>query len=121
MRLRLPTLLAWLTASLLLAAPTKEQQRALDGAFAGIVKGGDRLGARDLARYALEATAAGEAPAKVAQALELLRTQQELRPGACGFRQLPLVPRATRGQGPQRRPVRLPEPARAGAGSWRPA
>lgn len=85
MRLRLASLLACLTAGLLLAAPTKEQQRSLDGAFAGIVKGGERLAARELARYALEATAAGEAPGKVAQALELLRSQQELRKGHADF------------------------------------
>jgi len=76
---RLATLLALLLASLLSAAPTKEQQRALDGSYAGILKAGERLAARDLARYALEATAAGESPAKVAQALTTLRSQQELR------------------------------------------
>jgi hypothetical protein len=85
MRLRLTTLLACFMAGLLLAAPSKEQQRALDGAFAGIVKGGERLAARDLARYALEATAAGEAPGKVAQALDMLRSQQELRKGHADF------------------------------------
>ena len=72
-------LLALLLASLLGAAPTKEQQRSLDGSFASIAQAGDRLAARDLARYALEATVAGEAPAKVAQALATLRSQQELR------------------------------------------
>mgnify|MGYP000110660005 CR=1 FL=1 len=76
---RLATLLALLLASLLSAAPTKEQQRALDGSYAGILKAGERLAARDLARYALEAIAAGESPAKVAQALTTLRSQQELR------------------------------------------
>ena len=82
MRLRLTSLtclLACLTAGLLLAAPSKEQQRALDGAFASITKGGERLAARELARYALEASAAGETASKVAKALVMLRTQQELR------------------------------------------
>jgi hypothetical protein len=75
----LSALLPCLLAAGLLAAPTKEQQRSLDGAFANITQAGERLGARDLARYALEATVAGEAPAKVAQALATLRSQQELR------------------------------------------
>ncbi len=79
MPFRLSALLPCLLAAGLLAAPTKEQQRSLDGAFAHIAQAGERLGARDLARYALEATVAGEAPAKVAQALATLRSQQELR------------------------------------------
>lgn len=85
MSIRLSALLPCLLAYCLLAAPTKEQQRSLDGAFANIAKAGERLSARDLARYALEATAAGESPAKVAQALETLRSQQELRPGHADF------------------------------------
>ncbi|MEY3829281.1 MAG: hypothetical protein RL636_982 [Verrucomicrobiota bacterium] len=85
MSIRLSALLPGLLAYCLLAAPTKEQQRSLDGAFANIAKAGERLSARDLARYALEATAAGESPAKVAQALETLRSQQELRPGHADF------------------------------------
>lgn len=85
MPFRLSTLLPCLLAACLLAAPTKEQQRSLDGAFANIAKAGERLSARELARYALEATAAGETPAKVAQALATLRSQQELRPGHADF------------------------------------
>jgi len=76
---RLLALTALLLAAVA-AAAEPAQRRALDSAFAGIAKAGERLGARDLARYLLEGTVAGEDPARLAKALETLRTQQELRP-----------------------------------------
>ena len=77
-------LLRWLLLSFLSwcsgwAAPTPDQQKALDKAYANIVRGDDHLEVRGMMRYVLEGTALGEAPAKIATALQALRAQQELR------------------------------------------
>ncbi len=76
-----------LTALLLLlappadAAPGKAEQARLDRQLAAIEAAGDRLAARSLADYVADAAALGGDPAAIAKVLELLRTQQELRPG----------------------------------------
>ena len=79
MSLRLAIGFACLLTAAALAAPTPAQQRKLEGYYSGIVAAGERLSARDVARYALEAGAVGETSAKLALALDRLRTQQELR------------------------------------------
>ncbi len=72
-------LLFCLAALPVLAQPTASQQKSLDGMFAGLEKAGDRLSARDLMKYTLEASVAGDSSARVGQALKQLREQQELR------------------------------------------
>ena len=68
-----------LAALPLLAQPTASQQKSLDGMFAGLEKAGDRLSARELTKFTLEASVAGDHSARIGQALKLLREQQELR------------------------------------------
>ena len=82
---RLLALTLLLLAAAVGAAPAPTQRRALDAAYAGIAKAGERLGARDIARYLLEAAVAGDEPARLTRALETLRTQQELRPTDANF------------------------------------
>jgi len=81
----------WLGCALLLStlglqsAPTPEQQKSLDKMYAAIVRADDHLDARSEMRYILEAAVLGEPDAKIAKALQMLRTQQELRPGNKNF------------------------------------
>lgn len=70
-----------LSAGLACAEPTPAQTKSLAGIFSRIEKADDRLGARDLMKYVLEAAVAGESQAKIGQAIHTLREQQELRPG----------------------------------------
>jgi hypothetical protein len=73
--------LALLLTVNLWSAPTPEQQKSLDKMYATILRADDHLDTRTEMRYVLEATALGESDAKIAQALQALRSQQELRPG----------------------------------------
>ncbi len=83
----MPRILSLLCCAATLAhsEPSASQQKSLDAMFAVFEKPGDRLTARELMKYALEGAVAGAPPEKIGRALQLLREQQELRPGNVNF------------------------------------
>ncbi len=81
-RTQLATLICLLsTVVTACAEPTPAQSNSLNERFARIEKADDRLGARDLMKYILEAAVAGDTQERIGKAIRTLREQQELREG----------------------------------------
>lgn len=81
-RARLATLACFLSVVIFAGAePTPDQAKSLHGMFVRIEKADDRLGARELMKYILEAAVAGDRQENIGRAIRTLREQQELRAG----------------------------------------